>query len=538
MATIRVTKFGGLLPSQDRSMLPDNSAQVAINCRLTSGTLDSYQAPVEVYNPYSYNIKTIYRFDQASLDDTKYWFTFSQDVDVVKGAISGDVQERTYWTGDGYPKVTDAAIATSAAPYPSNSYRLGVEPPTIAPVTVPVSSPTTLPTALSETRLYVYTFVTAWGEESAPSPVSLPLEMKSGDAVTLMAMQTTPNGNHNVVAKRIYRTSVGSVDTNFLFVAEISTAANSFTDDTAADALGEVIPTAESGILPENAKGLTSMANGIMAAFSEYDVYICEAFKPHSWPSSNMQAVDFPVVGLKAFGSSLVILTSGNPYILTGTDPQAMTLEKLAVPYSCASKRSICAAFGNVIYASPDGLISIGANGVQVLTEDIMTRLEWQKYNPSSMMCAVWDDRVFMFYDNGTTQGCLTLDNKQGLVETDVYATAVYNDNVTGSLYLAISNKIVKWNAGDKLTYTWKSKQYTHPNYVNFAWGQVLATSYPVTLRVYGEDELRAERVVTSTKPFRLPSGFKCRYWELELTGTNPVIQALVSETMEELKNV
>lgn len=538
MALIKVTQFGGLIPSQDKSMLPETAAQVAVNCRLTSSTLDSYKAPVEVYNPFQTNIQTIYRYQQASLDDTKFWFTFSADVDVVKGAVSGDIQERTYWTGDGYPKVTDSAIAVSGAPYPTNAYRLGVLAPTTAPI-LTVSAPEfPIPTALAEIRVYVYTFVTAWGEESAPSEPSIATDLKSGDTVTLLALQTSPNGNNNVARKRIYRTSLGTTSTEFLYVAEIPASQSSYVDNALATDLGEVLSTADSTVLPENARGLTSMANGIMAAFLDYDVYLSEAFKPHSWPSGYMQAVDFPIVGLGAFASSLVILTSGSPYVLTGADPQSVSLEKLAMPYACVSKRSICNAFGNVIYASPDGLVSIGQDGVQVLTEKLMTRLEWQTYNPSSMMCVVWDDRIFMFYDNGTTQGCITLDGKQGLVETDVYATAAFTDPVTGSLYLVIDNVIYKWNAGAPLEYRWKSKKFTHPNYVNFEWGQVLANDYPVTMNLYADGILRATRVATSVKPFTLPSGFKSRYWELELIGNTPVVTAIAAQSVEEIKNV
>jgi hypothetical protein len=227
---------------------------------------------------------------------------------------------------------------------------------------------------------------------------------------------------------------------------------------------------------------------------------------------------------------------------MTGADPSSITVEKLAVPYSCVSKSSICKAFGDVIFASPDGLVSIGSNGTKVLTESLMTRLEWQSYAPSSMLCAVWDDRIFMFYDNGTTQGCLCLDGNQGLVTSTVYATAAYNDPITGSLYLytPATSTIVKWNAGTALTYKWKSKSFQHPNYVNFAWGQVLANAYPVTLNIYANNSgtAVATKTVTSTSPFRLPSGFKAKYWELELVGSTSVLEVIVAENLEEIKSV
>jgi hypothetical protein len=147
-----------------------------------------------------------------------------------------------------------------------------------------------------------------------------------------------------------------------------------------------------------------------------------------------------------------------------------------------------------------------------------------------------------MFYDNGATQGCLCLDGNQGLVTSTVYATAAYTDPITGSLYLytPATSTIVKWNAGSLLTYKWKSKSFQHPNYVNFAWGQVLANSYPVTLNVYANNSgtAVATKTVTSSAPFRLPSGFKSKYWELELVGSASVLEVMVAENLEEIKSV
>lgn len=542
MSAIRITPFMGLLPSTEKSFLQNNFAQKAINCRLTASALEAYNAPLQVYspNPAATNIKSIYRFIQNSNDETQYWFTFNTDVNVVKGAVSGDTQERTYYTGDGYPKVTDITLAISGTPYPTNGYHLGSPNPVISllATVVPISPP---PTAAAENFVYTYTYVTPWGEESPPAPPSNAVAVKIGDTVNLSGILVAPSGNYNLGAtakKRIYRTATGTTSTGYQFLAEIPIAQMTYTDTKLTASLGELLPTLNSSILPITATGLTNMANGVMAAFLGYDVYFCEAYKPYSWPNSYIESVDFPIVGLGAFGSSLLVLTTGNPYVMSGTDPQSVSVEKLAVPYSCVSKRSICKAFGDIVYASPDGLISIGQSGTKVLTETIMTRLEWQQYNPKSMLCAVWDDRIFMFYDTGTKQGCLCLDNKQGLVESDVYATAVYNDPVTGDLYLAIGDKIKRWNGGTALTYTWKSKYFTHPNFVNFCWGQVLASSYPVVLNVYANQTLVASKIVDSITPFRLPSGYKAKYWELELIGNTNIQEVVIAESIAELRNV
>lgn len=545
MAAIRIASFGGISPATNKVALGDTAAQRAVNCKLHAGVLQPFKAPATVHTPTA-NLspyKTIYRYDQDAQTPTQYWFTFTTDVDVVKGAVAGDENERTYYTGDGVPKVTDVTIGISSAPYPSSYFRLGIPAPSAPPTIVVSTAASPVPSTPAEDRVYVYTFVSAWGEESPPSLPSAVLTTEIGDTVTVSGLATAPTPNYNTgsgAMKRIYRVANGNSSTNYLFVAEIPIAQVTYIDTIPTVELSNVIPTLISDILPANAAGLTNMANGIMAAFVGYDVYLCEPYKPYSWPELYRQAVDYPVVGLGAFGSSLAILTTGNPAILTCTDPQSVSVEKLSLPYSCVSKRSICSAFGEVVYASPDGLVSIGPNGAKVITEALMTREEWDAYKPSSMMCALWDDRIFIFYDTGTVRGSLLLDGKQGLTESTVFATAAYNDLVNGKLYLCINNVITEWNAGTALTYTWKSKLFTHPNFVNFAWGQVLAEAYPVTLNAYINDNDTPvyTYTVADAEPFRLQSGFKARYWEIELVGSTTVYSVTFAESIDELKNV
>jgi hypothetical protein len=51
-------------------------------------------------------------------------------------------------------------------PYPSGCYVLGVTPPVAAPTVTPSGG-----VGSTVTRVYVYTFVTPWGVDSAPSPL-------------------------------------------------------------------------------------------------------------------------------------------------------------------------------------------------------------------------------------------------------------------------------------------------------------------------------------------------------------------------------
>jgi hypothetical protein len=536
LTTLRFSPFGGLMPKADGTMLPANAAQRAVNCRFSAGQLEAFNLPTQVYTTEITSIDTIYRFGQATNSDTNYWFIFPTIVDVVKGAIANDTEERTFYTDGTLPKVTKSDLAVDSLPYPTNYYRLGIPAPTSA-IIATVSGTASSDTAVAETRIYTYTFVDGLGQESAPATESNEVDVKPGQLVTIQ-MGTVPAGPYAVTHKRIYRSVSGTSGTEFLLVAEVPAGTNAYDDSIDANGLGEVLPTLEHALLPDTAKGLCSGPNGMAAAHTEYDVYFCEPFKYYAWPEGYIQTVDYPIVGMAYFGTSLAVLTQGVPYIMSGTDPSSVSVEKLSVAYACLSKKSICAALGGVLYAAADGLVSIDYSGPKVLTDQLFTRRDWMALNPASMMVCVWDERIFMFYDTGVVKGGLILDSANGLTTTDIHATAAFTDPVTGSLFLAVDDKIVKWDAGMEGTYTWKSRQETLPIPQNFGWGQVLATTYPITANVYADGVLAHTETVASDLPFRLPSGFRARYWEIELVGKGRVRAAALADSSAELQGV
>jgi hypothetical protein len=538
MPLIKIQAFNGMTPRTDPRLLQGNMSQMSVNAKLNNGNVASYKVPGTVKTLSKTGvIKTIYRFGQDRVADDDYWFSWYEDVDVVRGAISGDAFERTYWTGEGYPRMTTSSIALSGGTnYPTNSYKLGVP----APANAITASIVGTGTGTAETRVYVYTYVTALGEEGTPSPISNAVDVKFGQTVNLSGMSVAPSGNYNITSKRIYRSVTGTKGTDYLFVAEIGVATQTYVDSVLAANLGEVCPSKTWEPPPEGLQGLTMMANGIMAGFVGRDVYFSEPYKPHAWPVQYVQSVDYPVVAIGAFGASLAVGTTGNPYVINGVDPMQMTVVKVETPQSCVSKRSLVAMNGGVMYASPDGIVLINGSGIQLVTQQIMTKDDWQTYKPTSITASQLDGRYYAFYDNGTTQGGFVLDlTGEGATFwlTDQYCTAAYSDIRSDSLYLAQGSAIKKWDYGSTpLTYKWKSKIFVTPQPINMMTAQVFATAYPVTFKTYADGILKLTKSVTNERPFKLPSGFKSKEWEIELSGTNPVNSVYMASSVYELK--
>jgi hypothetical protein len=187
MAATRLTAFGGIRPKLSAYLLGDNEAQVADNCKLFSGELRSWRRPTVIATPTKAGTGTVKTIFKLLYLGVAYWLNWTKDVNVQPGPVAADVLQRLYYTGDGEPRMTYNTLATqSGIDYPVASHVLGVFPPSAAASLVVTGGAGAI-----VTRSYVYTFVTALGEESQPSPPVTVSDNVDG-SWDLSNMQTAP----------------------------------------------------------------------------------------------------------------------------------------------------------------------------------------------------------------------------------------------------------------------------------------------------------------------------------------------------------
>ena len=528
---IKITTFGGVVPKIAARLLPDTAATVAYNCDLRNGNLKplrnaNYVRDIEA------NTKSLHRFT------SDFWFQWDKDIDCVSGPFPQDTESRTYFTGDGEPKITYAGLATTGAePYPSNSYLLGVPAPTVTPAAT-ASGTASNAEAIPSSRIYTYTYVTEKGEEGPPSPPSAVTDWLPGQTVSISQMEAVPNGNYNVDRKRIYRYAQGASSGNYFFVAEISDAETEF-EDTLDDVElpGGMLVTTEYDPPPEDMAGLINLPNGVMAGFSGKELCFCEPYLPYAWPVKYRRTVDYDIVGLGSIGNGVAVLTKGQPYLVAGAHPSNMTMQKLDVDQSCVSKRSIVSDGNSTIFASPDGLFMVSLNGAQNITRNLFSREQWRSLKPE-MILGVMDEGSYIgFYDDGTTKGSFILDpnnENANLTFSSMFADACYRDLEEDILYLAQGTQLVSWDSVSTLSYSWRSKTFVLGRKGNFALVNVLAGG-PVTLNVYADDVLRFSGVAQPDAMLRLPSGFLGRNWYVEVLGNTEIEEIVLAYNVKEL---
>lgn len=204
MTGIAITAFRGAVQRTSDRLLQPNQATQALNCKITSGRLDPLKGLGLVHtSEIAGTIATMYRYRHLGVDN---WLVWDLVVDVTRSPVAQDSLGRFFYTGDGEPRMSTYADAiTGGGPYPAAWYVLGVTPPMTAMSIAVVGG-----AAADESRGYVYTFVTRFGEESGPSPATLKTGKPDG-SWNITGMDTAPPNSGTISAATADTPAAGQV---------------------------------------------------------------------------------------------------------------------------------------------------------------------------------------------------------------------------------------------------------------------------------------------------------------------------------------
>lgn len=476
---IKVDNFAGVAPRYSARLLPNNGAVRADNAKLLSGELRGLRE-TQVLHDFNESgtldppITRAYRLPNTvaspiPLSQTDQWIGFvDTEVDFVRTPVIADSFERYYWTSDstlysGVPKYNTRARINAS----SNGYRLGVPTPATAVTITP-------PGGTATTRSYVFTFVSAYGEEGPPSPP----QTATGNAGTwaLSAITTTvPNSSErNITTKRIYRTVTGASNTEYFFVADIALATTTYNDVATDEAVGLNNPMESSAYSepPSTLKGIVPHPGGFLIGFTGRDLYLSEPYKPHAWPLQYVKTMQTEIVGVAVYNNVIVVATTSHPYIAEGMDPITITFQKIDSIDPCVSRRSIATTLDGVYYASPQGIIKVSGGKTDLSTRNLFTREEWQtQFSPTSVKAVPYGVQYIAFDTTATGFIFSPAEQNSPLTTLDRFSnvTSIQIDHYSGDVYLVQSSQVRLWDPPESIpyTYTWTSKEFDLPNPVN-----------------------------------------------------------------------
>lgn len=574
MTTLKIRSFGGIAPKLNARYLPENRAQQAENVDTTraGSLLPIRNLGASVKSNLPANPKTLFRMrPDKVVSDGDYWVSSVLDISFCRSQVIEDTSEIVYYTFDSPPNTSKTyfpsfseGINALRADTTNNTqqilglnnqwYGLGVPAPTQALTVSPQNTPEDVDGLSREFRSYVYTYV--WKEagremESAPSPASSSegIYLNEGTYMRLTGFENIPSGdtrpqgmtNANLYV-RIYRAVGGSFllvnTTEDKLIGEVLT---KYDDTTEAADLGEALPSLGWTPPPSDLKGLTNMANGMMAGFSGQDVYFCEPYIPHAWPIAYTISVDSPIVALASLDTTLVVLTMERPYYVQGSAPEYLTVVAADANQGCISKDSVAVMNGEVYFASPDGLLATSPRGTRNITEGFFAYRQWNDLlDPTTLKGFTHDQKYFGFHSGG---GLIYDIPTREFVTTNQTINAAYVDTRLDELYVVTSgSKQIKiWaGASSNTTVKWKSKQFGFPSEISFSCGQVEAESYSgsgIKVLIYADGVKILDQYVTNRNMFRLPSVL-ARDWEVYVEGTDEIFNITLAQSGEELASV
>jgi hypothetical protein len=373
-----------------------------------------------------------------------------------------------------------------------------------------------------------------------------------------------------------------------------------FVDNIATDNFNEPLPSLEWSGPPDTLAGLVSMPNGMMAAYSGKDLWFCEPFRPHVWPEKYVLTMDFEITGLAVYGTTLVVGTTGYPYLVGGAAPEVMTQEKMELNVPCLNTNGMVDLGYAIVYPTHDGLAKVEGGAASVPTQGIFTRDQWLKLKPEEMVCGQFYGRFYGSYsyieaDGQVMEGTIIVDlsgEQPFLIRSRHRADAFFYDLGSGSLFMAVGDRVYEWDSKQSINdiFTWRSKEFILPAPSNFgalmfeldqrttideveAFEAALAAAIAqnvalfsgglggalnasavntyavngdallelpsgpqVTVNIYADGQFHAS-VSKAGVMQRLPGNRLARRWEVEFSGNTNVVEFVMAGTAQELRS-
>lgn len=337
----------------------------------------------------------------------------------------------------------------------------------------------------TQSRTYVYTWMTTWGEESTPSPVSSTVYVKEGQTVSLTALPAAWPGSYTGTYQttgmvvRIYRTVASTAGTTYYKIGEVPLGTTTFTDDVDVRTLATPLASTDYDQPAAAMTGLLAVHNGIMVGFYGNTLCFCEPGYPHAWPLKYRIQLDSDIVAVGNFGTSIIVATKGNPWLVQGAHPANMSKVRMDYVLPCVSKRSMVNMGYGVAWASRNGLALYSSQtGGTALTMYVHDWDTWRdNLDPTTLVGKFYNGKYFGCH----SQGSFTFEKNDQvggyLVDVTQMWSAGYYDKTAAKFYYAYGGSVSFWDDPTQLLMSadWKSKVIVTKDYLNLGAARVIA---------------------------------------------------------------
>lgn len=475
MVAFKLEDFGGIRPRVSKRLLPNNAAMIAENTKLLEGELRGYHRPtiIKDLSDLGFTVGRAYRIPASVTGTVDAWLAFeSKNTDIVRSPVLGDQFNRYYWASDDNAPMYNTLDRIVAG-------NTGANAPWLLGVPQPAASLTVTPPAGStDTRSYVYTFVSAYNEEGPPCNPTTATGVPGTWALTGGSTTWAGGALVDIAFVNIYRTVPNASNPAFFFVDQVPIAtwisSSGSYSDTSIDtnvALNNTLDFFDNFPPPSDMAGFALMAQGYMIGFEGRNLLFTEPYLPHAWNPTYNLATEFEIVGITVWSQSAIICTESNVYIGSGATPESFTMQKLDGVTPCLSRRGIVSTVSGTYFPTIDGLAMFNASGLNTITQPILTKEEWATFGPDTIFAAqlglqyiAFSSDDFGFQINPTEQKA-----EMATINAFTQVNGIETDRYTGDVNLIINNIVYDWdpNTAERLYWHWMSKEVQFPKFVN-----------------------------------------------------------------------
>jgi hypothetical protein len=544
---IQIGPFRGMRPAVEPHLLEPGEAQLALDTLIERGSLEGLPQPELLRNTTKPTVDTIWRLPGPN--EQSYWLEFSGRANVIRSPVLNDIWDRIYWTDSTGARYAPSSLALSGPSFPGGSYSLGVPTPTNAPS---VSAAPVTDFSQIESRAYVETFVTQFGEEGTNGPASPAIDVDPRLPVSISSLSPIPSPpagkNWILTARRIYRTSfTGGLAAAFQLVTELPISQQSYVDTVSQSNLGRVLDTDGFDPPPDGAYGMTVTESGMVVLLKDRQVYFSQNYLPHAYDLEQAKSLQFKAVAVASFEQTLVVMTEGDLYVGAGSTPSGAQLMRLASSQPCLSAAGVVVTRGGAYYPSPIGMIAVSNDLRPVnITQGMLTQKQWLDYNPASFKCVLQNGRIHCYFvRQDETRGILILDPSgqsaplvEGMQLPGQAVRAVYRDPSSDLTYLVQATDILRVpRTGIGRPWTWRSGEFRFRRPTMLSAAIVFGEGGPFVFRAYGNRQEVFTKSVSSQRAFRLPSGRRHQEWSFEVQAPagSKVTELRIAPSIEEL---
>lgn len=603
---MRNTAFRGIRPRSMDDTLENNFASYAVNCLLYDGAIRPLRSPEYVGQVVDTDAKLIEGEIKRLHVSDDMLVGFKYETFVAPDPLQRGGQ-------DSFLFIKDGELYRSSSTWIQDgegAVRVGICPPKSAP-TVSATGSKCSPTyditmeGCIEDHLsmdcqedrqvlsFLYTYVSACYEESAPSYPSEAITIETLDEVAVLATETPPA---NAIARRWYVAVPTGESTSWFLVAETPIEQVLLRHCHTAFSFNDILQTEDYNAPPTCLQGVGIIGDATTFVWHNRNIWFSEPNQPHAYPSRHRQTIEDNIVAIisltdqshaSGVGYINVILTDGHPYLMRGDLPENVNITRLNRDAPCLNPMGAIAYEGNVFYTSHDGMYRITDASIYNITTEWFTLQEWEKLNPAAMKLGYYNDRMFAFSD--TTDGIMfkyTRENNQHQYDC-VYISPWYKavqPQRGGELYVVDSmGHVYTWEkAHTRLVAEWRSKLFTqsglwkptaakviadvqdfalgearqvyelmaheqkdlapyfcvaqflvkHPEYIRY-YDYLVAQI--ITFSISADDRPVYSRIVKSHKPFRIKRDRRRIYWSYGVRTQTDVREIHVQTALDDL---